>query len=163
MQNKPYILYAGAFSHNKNQRRLIAAWDILRRQDETFPSLVLIGPWPAEFMQKVIQPAVAATAHPEEILIPGFVSDGDIGWAYRHAHAYVQPSFAEGFGMPVVQGMSCGIPVACSNSTSLPEVAGGAALLFEPDDVEDIAATLLPLVFNEGERDRLQRLGRERA
>lgn len=163
LKGRPFLLYVGAFSQNKNQHRLIAAWDHLSRQREDTPALVLLGPTPSDFIREVITPAIAATKSPEKIIITGFVSDEEVAWAYQHACAYLQPSFAEGFGLPVVQAMSCGVPVACSDSTSLPEVAGGAALLFKPDDIRSIAATLLTLTFDETERSRLRQRGLERA
>ncbi|MEP6820924.1 MAG: glycosyltransferase family 1 protein [Chthoniobacterales bacterium] len=161
--NKGFILYVGAFSENKNQRRLIAAWDRLRRQRDDFPALVLIGPSPDDYMREVIEPLRSQTVAPEEILIPGFRPSDEVGWAFHHCLTYVQPSFAEGFGMPVVEAMSCGRSVACSDSTSLPEVAGGAALLFDPSSVESIAHTLETVVFDEAERARLRAAGLERA
>ncbi len=163
LRDRPFILYAGAFSENKNQRRLIEAWDLLRRRHEDFPALVLVGPCPAEYMRTVIEPARDRVSRRDEIVLPGFVTEDEVSWAYHHAHAYIQPSFAEGFGMPVVQAMSCGVPVACSNSTSLPETAGGAAILFDPASVESIARGLASVVFDEEARARLKLAGPERA
>ncbi len=163
LAGRPFILYAGAFSENKNQRRLIEAWDQLRRRREDFPALVLVGPAPEDYLLEVIGPAVARTASPEAVVRPGFIPDEEVAWAYRHAHAYIHPSFAEGFGMPVVQAMSCGVPVACSDSTSLPEVAGDAALLFDPASVNSIAAALQELVLDEQLRARLRMAGQERS
>jgi glycosyltransferase involved in cell wall biosynthesis len=158
-----FILYAGAFSENKNQRRLIEAWDQLRRRNEAFPSLVLIGPCPADYLHDVIEPARARTFRPDEIIIPGYVPRDEVAWAFHAAHSYVQPSFAEGFGMPVVEAMSCGVPVACSDSTSLPEVAGNAAILFDPSRTDSIANALQSLVFDEHQRARLKVAGFERS
>ena len=163
LNGRPFILYIGAFSNNKNQRRLIAAWDQLRRRRDDTPALVLIGPAPADFLREVIQPAIAEVLRPSEIIMPGFIPETEVGWAYHHAHAYIQPSFAEGFGMPVVQAMSCGVPVACSNSTSLPEIAGGAAILFEPDDTGSMMAALESVIFDENHRTRQVSAGLERA
>jgi glycosyltransferase involved in cell wall biosynthesis len=160
---KRFILYAGAFSENKNQRRLIEAWDQLRRRNEAFPSLVLIGPCPADYLHDVIEPARARCSSPEEIIIPGYVPREDVIWAFHAAHSYVQPSFAEGFGMPIVEAMSCGVPVACSDSTSLPEVAGNAAILFDPLITESISGALESLVFDENRRTELRRLGFQRS
>jgi alpha-1,3-rhamnosyl/mannosyltransferase len=163
LAGRPFILYAGAFSENKNQRRLIEAWDQLRRRHAQFPFLVLIGPIPADYRRDVIEPAVAKTFQPGEIVRPGFIPEEEVAWAYRNARAYLHPSFAEGFGMPVVQAMSCGVPVACSNSTSLPEVVGDAAILFDPASVESIAAALKQIVFDEKLRTRLKAAGFERS
>ena len=160
---RPFILYAGAFSENKNQRRLIEAWDRLRRRHTTLPSLVLVGPCPANYLREVIEPLHMRTSYPEEIIIPGFVPSEELAWAFHNAQSYIQPSFAEGFGMPIVEAMSCGIPVACSDSTSMPEVAGNAAILFDPSSVESIAQALETIVFDEERRTQLKAAGLERS
>lgn len=163
LAGRPFLLYAGAFSENKNQRRLIAAWDLARRRHPGFPRLLLIGPSSPEYLREVIEPTKNRVAHPEEIVIPGFVTTDEVAWAFQSAYAYVQPSFAEGFGMPVGEAMQLGLPVACSNSTSLPEVAGKAAILFDPSSVASIAQALETIALNEPERSRLQAAGLERA
>ena len=163
LKGRPFVLYAGAFSENKNQRRLIQAWDSLRRRHEQMPGLVLIGPSPPDYLKEVIEPLRAQSHRPDEIILPGFVSADEVAWAFWHAHAYIQPSFAEGFGMPVIEAMSCDLPVACSDSTSLPEVAGGAAVLFDPTDVTDMAKALEVIVFDDVRRAALQAAGRVRA
>ena len=163
LNNRPFILYVGAFSENKNQRRLIEAWGKLREKNAMCPSLVLIGPTPSAYLREVIEPLCARISHRDQIIITGFVPTEEVAWAYQAAHAYIQPSFAEGFGMPIVEAMSCGIPVACSDSTSLPEVAGGAAILFDPSNVESIATALETLVFDETRRSQLKSAGLERS
>lgn len=163
LAGRPFILYAGAFSENKNQRRLIQAWDELRRRRKNCPMLVLIGPSPPEYIRETIRPTLTLTSHSDEVVIPGFVAAEELAWAFRNAYAYVQPSFAEGFGIPVVEAMSCGVPVACSDSTSLPEIAGNAAILFNPSDVADMSRALEQIVFDEPTRQELRRRGFERA
>jgi glycosyltransferase involved in cell wall biosynthesis len=163
LNGRQFVLYVGAFSENKNQRRLIEAWGEFRQRNEACPRLVLIGPIPESYLREVIEPARACTSYPQEIIIPGFVPSEEVAWAYHAAHAYIQPSFAEGFGMPVIQAMSCGVPVACSDSTSLPEVAGDAAILFDPLVTESISRALESLVFDENRRTELRRLGFQRS
>ncbi len=163
LASRPFILYAADFSENKNQHRLIDAWGLLRKRSPSLPPLVLLGPASADYLREVIEPARARTGHPNDVILPGFVSAADLAWAFRSASAYIQPSFAEGFGMPVIEAMSCGLPVACSDSTSLPEVAGGAAILFDPADLGSIAGALEIISLNEKERVRLRAAGLERA
>jgi glycosyltransferase involved in cell wall biosynthesis len=159
---RPFFLYVGVFSDNKNQRRLIEAWGRLQQENVELPALVLIGNCPEDYMSRVIQPCIRGLSRPNEVVLTGKVSDEDLGWAYRQALAYVQPSIAEGFGLPVVEAMSYGLPVACSQSTSLPEVAGNAAVYFDPFNVDSMVPVLKRLWLDETLRRQLSALGLER-
>ncbi|MEA3207927.1 MAG: hypothetical protein QOE70_984 [Chthoniobacter sp.] len=157
--DRPFFLYVGVFSDNKNQPRLLDAWAQLQREHPDLPALVLIGPCPADYDQQVIQPRLRVLPRPAEVLHTALVSDDALAWAYQHALAYVQPSIAEGFGLPVVEAMSYGLPVACSQTTSLPEVAGDAAIYFDPFDPASIAVALRRLWKDEALRRELATLG----
>jgi glycosyltransferase involved in cell wall biosynthesis len=91
---------------------------------------------------------------------PAWVSSEDLEGLYALASAFVFPSLAEGFGLPVLEAMARGVPVACSDATSLPEVAGDAAILFDPHDPRAIADALRRIPSEAG---RLRTAGRERA
>lgn len=158
-----FFLYVSAFSDNKNQGALLRAWHTLQTKYPDAPHLLLIGPPRDAYMQEVILPLHHALPRPDEVVIPGFTSEGDLNWAYRNATAYLHPSFAEGFGMPILEAMSCGLPVACSDSTSLPETAGGNALLFDPKDAKSIALRVEELWKNPELRSRLGEAGRRRS
>ena len=80
------------------------------------------------------------------MLFPGYVADQELAWWYRAAALFVYPSLLEGFGLPVLEAMACGAPVVTSNLSSLPEVAGDAALLVDPTSVGALAAALLRLL-----------------
>lgn len=160
---RPFFLYVGSFSDNKNQRTLLDAWRILQDRHSDAPNLVLIGPCPTDYRIEVIGPRLKALPRPHEICVTGFVPEADLNWAYVHAMGYVQPSRAEGFGMPILEAMQRGIPVACSDSTSLPETAGGAALLFDPLDPETMAATVERIWKDHTLRTSMAAAGRERA
>lgn len=160
--SRPFLLYVGTFSENKNQRRLVEAYVRLQRSGLDLPPLVLIGPCDRPFHEKAIRPAIQQSPDPSRIHLPGRVSDDDLAWAYANALAYVQPSIAEGFGLPVVEAMSHGLPVACSDTTSLPETAGGAALLFQPTDCDSIAGALQRISSDEPLRRRLIDQGAKR-
>lgn len=155
----PFLLYVGTFSENKNQRRLIDAYCQYQRQTPSALPLVIIGPSPNDYLRNTIQPAIGRSPHPENIIIPGRVIEADLVWAYHHALAYIQPSIGEGFGMPVIEAMSYGLPVSCSNTTSLPETAGGAAHLFDPFSVSSIANALHAVAFDAVLRAKLKTLG----
>ena len=94
---------------------------------------------------------------------PSWVSPADLEGLYAAAACLVFPSLYEGFGLPVLEAMARGVPVASSNRSSLPEVAGDAALLFDPEDPAAIARAMTRLLSDRELRERLGRAGRERA
>ncbi len=160
---KPFCLQVGAFSDNKNQAALLRAWKALQSRHADWPALVLIGPCSSAYRRAVVQPLIDALPRPGDIVIPGYVPDNDLSWAYRHAHLYLQPSIAEGFGLPIIEAMSYGLAVACSSTTSLPETAGAAALLFDPRDQAGMASQITRLHTDRDLRLSLATSGRERA
>jgi glycosyltransferase involved in cell wall biosynthesis len=160
---RPFFLYVGSFSDNKNQRTLLDAWRLLQSRHADAPGLVLIGPASRAYMDTVIAPRHRTLPRPQDVLLPGFTAEAELNWAYWNAAGYVQPSFAEGFGMPVLEAMSCGLPTACSDSTSLPETAGDAALLFDPRDVESMARAVETIWQDAATRESLIYKGRARA
>ncbi len=161
-RDSAYFLYVGSFSDNKNQRTLLQAWHSLQTKYPDAPRLIMIGPGPASYMQEVIHPLHRSLPRPDEVIIPGFTKQEDLNWAYWNATGYLQPSFAEGFGMPLLEAMSCNLPVACSDSTSLPEVAGNAALLFDPKDPKSIVQRVEQLWKDDTLRRQLIERGHER-
>ena len=99
--------------------------------------LILVGKHPDVFESRPIQEFSS-----DRIIITGFVPDEDLGIILKNALAFIHPSVYEGFGMPIIEAMANGIPVACSNVSSLPEIAGSAALLFNPFDVDSITQAM---------------------
>lgn len=93
----------------------------------------------------------------------GYVSDEELIWLYRNCHANLCPSLFEGFGLPVLEGMQFGAPTLTSNTASMPEVAGDAAILLAPEDTEGWAQAMLRLASNRHERDQLSLAAREQA
>ena len=161
--SRPFFLYAGTFSENKNQRRLLEAWSQLQSLHADLPLLVLLGPCPADYGRDIIQPLLQRAPRPRDILQPGHVTNAELAWAYAHAIAYVQPSIAEGFGLPVVEAMRAGLPVACSNTTSLPEVGGDAVLYFDPFDPASLRDAVTRLWTDEPLRRQLAARGHQQA
>ena len=123
-----YLLYPARPWRHKNHARLLEAFSRLRARR---PELRLVLTGEGDF--GALPPGVEAR---------GRVSRNELVRLYRGAAALVFPSLYEGFGMPVLEAMACSCPVACSNVTSLPEVAGDAALLFDPRDVDEIVAAV---------------------
>ena len=147
----PYVLYISRIEHpGKNHVRLIRAFAQLTRDMDLPHQLVLAGSdWNrAEEVHK----AADATGLGGDIRFTGFVDSADLPHLYCGADLFVFPSLFEGFGMPILEAMACCIPVACSNISSLPEVAGDAAAYFDPHDEAAIADTLRDILTNPASR-----------
>jgi glycosyltransferase involved in cell wall biosynthesis len=99
----------------------------------------------------------------DRVILPGYLPSEHLGQVMAHCSAMIFPSLYEGFGLPVLEAMNAGIPVACSNLTSLPEVAKDAALLFDPRVPEEIAQAMVSLTIDQDLRLRLIEAGRTRA
>jgi glycosyltransferase involved in cell wall biosynthesis len=132
-----YLLHVGTLQPRKNLVRLIEAVAALR---ERWPDLVLVlagrPGWLAE-------PILAlARQHAAWVRLLDYVPDTDLAGLYSGARAFVYPSLYEGFGFPVLEAMACGTPVICANTSSLPEVAGDAALLVDPTDTAALSAAI---------------------
>jgi glycosyltransferase involved in cell wall biosynthesis len=99
----------------------------------------------------------------ESVIFTGFVDDSKLRWLYENTAAYVFPSLSEGFGLPGLEAMAHGAPVASSNATCLPEIYGGAAHYFDPYDENDMALKIFKVVSDDDLRDSLIKKGRARA
>lgn len=156
---KPYVLMLGTIEPRKNVARLLDAWAQVRHSLREEFELVLAGPagWaPSQLMARLIsgEPAVRYIGYVPEPELPALTAG---------ATACVYPSLYEGFGFPLVQAMAAGVPALTSQVSSLPEVAGGAALLVDPLSVASIRDGLEKLLLEEGLRRRLAEAGRKRA
>ncbi|HTW42860.1 MAG TPA: glycosyltransferase family 1 protein [Solirubrobacteraceae bacterium] len=125
------------------------------------PVLVLPG-YPTAY-ESELRARAAELGVAEDVRFPAWLSSEELEGLWSIACAFVFPSLYEGFGLPVLEAMARGVPVACSNASSLPEVAGDAALLFDPHDERAIAAALSRLLADEALGERLRALGREQA
>lgn len=135
--NEDYIFTLSTLEPRKNQARLIKAFKLVK---ESFPNLQLIIGGRTGWGK--IPEAV------EGVSMPGYIPDADLPGLYSGCLAFVLPSIYEGFGLPPLQAMSCGAPVAVSNVSSLPEVVEGAGVLFDPESVESIAAGIIEAIEN---------------
>lgn len=156
-----YFLYVGTIQPRKNLARLLRAYAQARREAADFPALVIAGRvgWRSEGIAATAQ-ALGIGAH---LHFPGYVADADLPALLSGAEAFVYPSLFEGFGMPILEAMACGTPVLAANTSSIPEVAGNAALLLDPLDERAIAKGLLRLATNGNARHELRERGLARA
>jgi glycosyltransferase involved in cell wall biosynthesis len=142
--SKPFIFHLGAPFPHKNIERLIKAFEILQTSQ---PELLLILPGKIKDQFKEdLNAWVEASPAKNNIIVPGFISDEELKWMYQNAECYVLPSLSEGFGLPGLEAMSHGCPVASSNATCLPEVYQDAALYFDPYDPKDIAEKVQAII-----------------
>ena len=156
-----YWLSVGTIEPRKNQRRVVEAYArYLARGGERIP-LVLAGG--SGWLMEGFRGEVERLGLGAQVILTGYVSDAELAWLYRHCRANVYFSLFEGFGLPVLEGMQFGAPTIASDSTSIPEVAGEAALLLKPDDTEGLANALLVLAGDANERSRLSRAARAQA
>ncbi len=152
----PYLLYVGTVQPRKNLARLIDAFALARAHTGSPVRLVLAGK--RGWLTAAIEHRAAARGLGDAVHFAGYVADGDLPALLSGARAFVFPSLYEGFGMPVLEAMACGTPVLTSTTSSLPEVAGDAALLVDPHDTAAIADGLTRLLTD----DRLHATLRER-
>ncbi len=160
----PYFLYVGTIQPRKNLLRLIEAFAQCCRDWLGYtqcPQLVIAGK--PGWLTSEIERRVAELDLTTLVRFPGYVADADLPALLSAALAFVFPSLYEGFGMPVLEAMACGTPVLTSTTSSLPEVAGDAALLVDPLNTAALAAALARLVTDAALRDELRRRGLARA
>jgi len=157
----PYVIYPANPWPHKNHGRLMAALRACRTAQPDFPKLVVFGRLSEESRDYL---SLAQAAGIENRVVDlGFLPRREVAAVYSGAAFMVFPSLFEGFGLPVIEAMACGCPVAAAGSTSLPEVAGDAALLFDAQSVEEMSAAMLRLWRSETLRQQLAARGRERA
>lgn len=152
-----FVLYLGTIEPRKNLSALVDAYALLRSQRACDARLVIAGRlgWLYEpFLQHLREIGLQ-----DEVLLPGFIADEDLPALYGAADVFVFPSLFEGFGLPVLEAMACATPVVCSNASSLPEVAGDAALLIDPHDTAALAAALQRVLTDAGLQAKLVALG----
>ncbi|MBT63184.1 MAG: glycosyl transferase family 1 [Puniceicoccaceae bacterium] len=155
---QPYLIYVSRLEHpGKNHVRLIEAYEDFRDNTEQAIQLVLGGaPWHGA---EVIQKRVTDSPYAKDILLPGFMEEAELPLWYAGAEALVFPSLIEGFGLPVVEALACGVRVVSSDSGSLPEVGGEAAIYFDPESVSGMTGAL-EMLYSESSEQIQQRIER---
>jgi glycosyltransferase involved in cell wall biosynthesis len=158
----PYLLSVASFQGRKNLRRLVTAAAQVPEVVAGDVALVLIGAGSEETTQP-IREAIAALGPRAIARMPGYRQGNELRAVYAEATALVFPSLCESFGIPAVEAMAQGTPVALADTTALPEVGGEAGWYFNPEDEAAIAAAIRDLLGNPGERARRAALGKTRA
>lgn len=142
--NDSYLLAFSSLSPSKNIPRLIQAFSRLAKDFPKNLQLVLVGHMPQRGTPLRI---VTETLQLQErIIFTGYLSDAELALLLKHATVFVFPSLYEGFGIPVLEAMTAGVAVACSSAASLPEVAGNAALMFNPRETDEIVVAIRKLI-----------------
>lgn len=157
----PYLLAVSRFDPHKNVLRLIGAYERVREIHPTVQLVLVGGPHTTDYSEKVTQRIDALNKTHMSIRVIPFVDEADMPLLYREASGLVYPSLHEGFGLPVLEAMACNTPVITSPVSSLPEVAGDAALYADPYSVQDLAETIHRLLSERSLQDTLRTTGQE--
>jgi glycosyltransferase involved in cell wall biosynthesis len=152
--DKPYILAVSTMTKNKNFQSIVQAVENIKHADF---NIVIVGGKNSHVYSQ------AQVSLPDFVKPLGYVSDGELRVLYEHALCFVYPSLYEGFGLPPLEAMACACPVIVSNTTSLPEVCGDAAIYCDPHDPKDIALQIEQLVKDKTLQNTMRRKGLERA
>lgn len=163
LPDRPYLLSLCTLEPRKNIEAAVRAFARLARRGELDDlSLVLVGTKGWKF-DAIFESIEGLEELRDRVVVTGYVDDADLSPIYSGARMFVYPSHYEGFGLPVLEAMRCGIPVVCSDTSSLPEVAGDAALMVSPTDDDALCAALLRLHRDDALRAELSRKALARA
>ena len=165
--DEPFLLYVGGISPHKNLARLIDAFNVVAGSDAgRILKLVLVGDYkddPFFSAYPSLRDQVTRLGLDDRVIFTGYIPDADLAYLYNAAMLLVFPSLEEGFGLPAIEAMACGTPVAASSTGSLPEVLGPVGRFFDPADVCDIARVIGELVVDEDARSKMSTDGIERS
>ncbi len=156
-----YLLFVGNLKPHKNVSGLLKAFAVLRQRNKIPHKLLIIGD-DARWRPKLLREA--SDLHLDDaVVFAGKASDDQVRAAYSGADLTIVPSFEEGFGLPVIESMACGTPVACSNVASLPEAGGDAAEYFSPAETDSMVSAIENVLLGKQRWCTLQSLGYEQA
>jgi glycosyltransferase involved in cell wall biosynthesis len=156
----PYLLYVGKLEARKNIARMLEAFYLYKQQTGSEHKLILVGRrfWDLHGIDETI----GRLKLKDSIVELGYVSDEELVSLYSAADLFLFPTLWEGFGFPVLEAMSCGLPVITSNVSCLPEIANGAAELVDPNSSESIATAINTVMRNKQRREQMIELGLQR-
>lgn len=158
---EPYLLAVGTLEPRKNLGRLLAAYRRLKKRRPGAPRLVLVGGmgWRANGLNRTLGQHLDAG----DVEWKGYLPEPALSELYRNAAGFVYPSLYEGFGMPVLEAMAAGCPVVTSRGTAMAEVAGDAAILTDPEDIEDMEQAIERLIDDGRLTSEMKAAGLQRA
>ncbi len=159
-EGEPYFLYLGALHPRKNILTLVKAYEAWRKAGTGSHKLVIAGrpSWHTDELET----AIRQSPYQKDIRLTGYIPEDQAIRYMAAAEALIYPSVYEGFGLPVLEAMSCGVPVICSNASALPEVAGDAALVFDLMDMQQLTQHMETIVSDMSLRNQLIQKGLER-
>jgi glycosyltransferase involved in cell wall biosynthesis len=157
LQNTEYLLVVGECRAYKNTTAVIQAFSLLSSKNI---KLVIVGK--LNKSDKDIHSIPKDFGVQDRVKFLGYVPNEDLATLYQGATAFIFPSLYEGFGLPILEAMACGCPIAASNTSSIPEVGGSAAVYFDPHDINDMAKVISDLLASESLQSRCRALGLER-
>ena len=156
---RPFILYTGGGDARKNLSRLIRAFSLLSTDMIKSHQLAIVGKLSDYEINDLIETARSVGLKQDELVFTGYISDNELLKFYNLCKLFVFPSWEEGFGLPVLEAMSCGAPTIAANSSSIPEVVGREDALFDPFSIESIAAKISYVLSNASFREELSHHG----
>jgi glycosyltransferase involved in cell wall biosynthesis len=161
ISTSPYFLFVGHLKPSKNIPRLLEAFAIFLAQTAQKYQLVLIGSRHNEDPE--IKKTISQLKLESSVLLLGMVSSEELAKYYRGSLAFVSPALIEGFGLPILEALSCGTPVITSKVSSMPEIVSEAALLVDPENTQEIAQALSEISQNKKLAKKLSKAGIKRA
>lgn len=152
-QGCEYFLFVGGIHPRKNLMQLLKAFSIFKKRQLSSMKLLVAGKLAWKY-QDVLE-KLKTYKYRDEVILLDYIPERELAKVTAAAYALIYPSYFEGFGVPIIEAMQCGVPVACSNTSSMPEVAEDAALYFDPNNEAEIAEQMMMLYKNEQLRSNL--------
>lgn len=158
---KPYLLFVGRIEERKNVRRIVEAFDMLKK-DRGIPHRLILAGKPG-YGYPAVKRSIEASEYRDDIVEKGYVSESEKRMLLSEADVFVFPSLYEGFGLPIVEAQTAGVPVVTSNCSSMPEIGGEGSLYADPLSVESIAERIWDLLSGQVLRSGILEKGRTNA
>ena len=162
IKNK-FLMFTGSFDIRKNQENLIKSFASIPKNIRAQYQLLIIGTGSPSVLQRLTEIVKEEGFKKDEVIFLGFVTDEELLYLYNLASLFVFPTLREGFGLPALEAMSCGVPTIGSNTTSIPEVINRADALFSPKDINSISSKMLQVLEDKNFANQLREHGLKQA